>query len=286
MADYYYDDDDYEDDFDDFDDYYINEYYINEYDDLYDDVVEDAGYDVWDFACLEEYNFDEERYLYEFIPEDVYEDPSLNRFQTVSYQDLVDLSDMTKKLVNAWKKRKDDSSSKIIDVDRKSFSFRGGSNLYQLDEEDRELLRAWSVQELLLRLGGNEEVLHFETKISDAANFVNRTMLRFLSSCFPLMPYPVLRIILAHLIKQAGMKNFESLTENPDEEGRLIVKMYSALSKIFVNLKVLMFDAEANVEIEDFTVRIHKLEETLLEFSSFVQSSFSLMEGEQDNSFE
>ena len=95
----------------------------------------------------------------------------------------------------------------------------------------------------------------------------------------------MLRIILTHLIKQGGLRNLESLTENHEEEGRLVVKMYSALSKIFDNLKVLMFDAETNVEIEDFTSMIHKLEELLLllEFSSYVQANFSRMEEQDDN---
>ena len=76
---------------------------------------------------------------------------------------------MTKKLVNAWRKRKTDSISEIIDIDRKSFSLTGGWNYYQLDKENRKLLRAWSVHELLLRIGGNEEVVQFETKISEVS---------------------------------------------------------------------------------------------------------------------
>jgi len=286
MADYDFDnsdcdvdDDECEDDFD--------YYYINEYDDLQDDdaavdniIIEDSGYDVWSFSGLK-YIY-EELYLYQFKPEYISENPHFNQYQTVSYQDLIDLSDMTVKLVGAWKKRYNDLSPLYPMIERKSFSNNGFSNLFELFEEDQELLLAWSVQELLRRLGGYEEFLHLATKIVEVNKFVNTTISRFLGSCFPSIPYPALCIIHTHLIKQGGLKNLDSLTENHDEEERHMVKLYAAIAKIYVDLKVLMFDARAKVEIGDITLRIHKMEERLLEFSSYRQSSFSQMVEQED----
>ena len=288
MTDYYFDNNDYEVDDECEDD--LDYYYINDYDVLHDDDVvvnngirEDAGYDVWSFSGLK-YIY-EELYLYQFKPKYIPENPQTNQYQTVHYQDLIDLSDMTLKLVDAWKKRYNDLSPLYPLIVRKSFSDNGFSNLFELFEEDQELLMAWSVQELLRRLGGYEKILHLATKIFEVIKIININISRFLSSCFPLIPYRALFIILTHFIKQEGLKNLDSLTENRDEEERHIVKLYAAIAKIYVDLKVLMFDARAIVEIGDFTLRIRKLEERILDFSSYMQLSFSRMV-EQDNTIE
>ena len=75
------------------------------YDDLYDDVMEAAGYDAWDIENPE-FNFDEESSMCEFDPFNEYfdlKDESDNVMMT--YQALSELSEMTARLLKAWEKR-------------------------------------------------------------------------------------------------------------------------------------------------------------------------------------
>jgi len=245
-------------------------------DDYYDDGEEDFNdYEIFDLYddVIEDYNFDGKECLYKFNPSEFYVVPLANECQIVSYQDLVDLSDMAKKMVAAWKMLNEDSASELNDIEGKMFSFKGDLNLYQLDEEDRMLLiRAWSVRSLLKRLGGHDELLLFDAKISEVVSFLHTNILRFFSTCFPLMPYPALRIILVHLIQQGGLKNIDILTENRDEEARHFVKLYSALAKIYVGLKELMFDAaESNLDIEVVQLCFRRLEEAFSEYSTYMK---------------
>ena len=76
------------------------------YDDLYDDVVELAGYDAWDIEHHPEFNFDEESPLFKFDTFTEYfglADEDGNVMMT--YQALGNLSEMTAKLLKAWEKR-------------------------------------------------------------------------------------------------------------------------------------------------------------------------------------
>ena len=105
MSDYY---DDYDDD-SEYDALSDEENYAGAYggyDDLYDDVMEEAGYDAWDIVNPE-FNFDEERPLFEFNPYIEYyelnQDESGNTMMT--YQALAELSEMTARLLQAWEKR-------------------------------------------------------------------------------------------------------------------------------------------------------------------------------------
>merc|ERR1711915_1070921 len=104
----------------------------------------------------------------------------------------------------------------------------------------------------------------------------------FLNSCFPQLPHPALCIILSHLIEQKGLMKIENLSENPDEEKDHILMLYSVLSRIYTDLKVIMFYVKPNVEIGDFSLRIQKLEETLLNFSSCMQPRFGQFEEHPD----
>ena len=243
-------------DFNDNDENSINELLF----DMYEDVLED-------------YNFPGKECLYNFKPTEFYVVPGSNECQIVSYQDLLDLSDMTKKIVAAWKMLNEDSASELNDIDGKMFSFKGDLNLYQFDEENRMLLiRAYSVQSLLKRLGGIDQLFLLDAKISEVVSFLNNNILRFFRICFPLMPYTALRIILVYLIQQGGLKNMCSLTENCDEEARHIAKLYSALAKIYIGLKELMFDAaESNADVEVFQLCFRRFEEMFSEYSSYMQ---------------
>ena len=63
------------------------------YDDIYDDVMEEAGCDAWDIGN-DEFDFDEERYLFEFDPFFEYCD-----IVTMTYQSLVKLAEKTFQLL-------------------------------------------------------------------------------------------------------------------------------------------------------------------------------------------
>ena len=104
MSDYH----DYDDD-SEYDDFSVEDIYAGAYggyDDLYDDVVEEAGYDAWDIVNPE-FNFDEERPLFEFDPFSEYYDLSKDESGSVvmTYQALGELSEMTARLLQAWEKR-------------------------------------------------------------------------------------------------------------------------------------------------------------------------------------
>ena len=75
------------------------------YDDLYDDVMEAAGYDAWDIENPE-FNFDEESPMFEFDPFAEYYDLTDENDQVImTYQALGNLSEMTVRLLKAWEKR-------------------------------------------------------------------------------------------------------------------------------------------------------------------------------------
>ena len=97
MSDYsdYYHDSEYDDLSDE--DNYAGAY--GGYDDMYDDVMEEAGYDAWDIENENpEFNFDEEGPMFKF-------DPFTEGDNVVTYQALGELSDMTTRLLQAWEKR-------------------------------------------------------------------------------------------------------------------------------------------------------------------------------------
>ena len=93
MSDYsdYYDDSEW---YGDISDNYAGAY--GGYDDLYDDVMGEAGYDAWDIENPE-FNYDEEGPVFKF-------DPFTEGDNVVTYQALGELSDMTTRLLQAWEK--------------------------------------------------------------------------------------------------------------------------------------------------------------------------------------
>ena len=88
------------------------------YNDLYDDVLEEADFDAWNIVNRE-FNFDEESPLFEFDPFAEYfglKDESDNVMMT--YQALLELSEMTVRLLQAWEKRSTTAHSERPDLSK------------------------------------------------------------------------------------------------------------------------------------------------------------------------
>ena len=89
------------------------------YNDLYDDVLEEADFDAWNIVNRE-FNFDEESPLFEFDPFAEYFDLEVQNADVImTYQALSELSEMTARLLKAWEKRStaDHSETEVSDSD-------------------------------------------------------------------------------------------------------------------------------------------------------------------------
>jgi len=235
------------------------------YDDLYDDVMEEAGYDAWDIENPE-FNFedDDERLMYDFDPFYEYfdlEDESDNVMMT--YQALGELAEMTAKLLAAWENRA------AVDHDERQEGHTPmgvqvdddpppplllGLNLYQLEKEDRSELRSYSVWKLERLLGGNKEVMKLKQVIDDIANFVKRIIYTSLGNSLPFpMPYPVIKTILSYLLPVKGAVNIGLVTTNGSIEGERkdMERLYLAMAEVFDHVKVIMFNIEPNTLITE-----------------------------------
>jgi len=79
-------------------------------------------------------------------------------------------------------------------------------NLYQLGGEDRDKLRSFSVRKFLEVMGGQEQVLEFREKIDQVLIFTKKVLGSILARCLPMdMPYPAVRNILSHLMREEGL---------------------------------------------------------------------------------
>ena len=202
MSDY----DDYSD-YDDFSDQDNHAGAYGGYDDLYDDVIEEAGYDAWNIGDLE-FGFDEERYLFELDPFSEYFDLLNSSQHSCTYQSLVQMAELTSQLIAAWKKR---SSATVTPKNSSKFTDEVNHlrlNLYQLETKERDELRSFSVWKLLRIFGGEEEVLHFDKKIEQILKFLKKLLMDILGRCLPTcLPYPVLSTIFSHLMASKGLES-------------------------------------------------------------------------------
>ena len=220
------------------------------YDDLYDDVMEEAGYDAWDIED-EEFGFDEERYLFEFDPFVEYFDLKDNLEElTMTYQSLLELAEMTCQLLSAWKKRKLIGGEHDVESNDDEPFNSFGLNLYQLDPTERDELRSYSINKLLRVFGGEEEVLNFVEQVSQLVKFLKKCLLHILGGCLPpALPYPVLSSILSHLLAIEGLDKFGQVTKQESQkilEIECMDKLYLSLADVYDHLKVVMFNIEPN----------------------------------------
>jgi len=260
------------------------------YDDLYDDVMEEAGYDAWDIENPE-FNFedDDERLMFDFDPFYEYfdlEDESDNVMMT--YQALSELAEMTAKLLAAWENRaavdRDDRqkghTSMGVQVDDESplFLLDLNLNLYQLEKEGRNELKSYSVWKLERLLGGNKEVMKLKQVIDNIAFFVKRIIYTSVGNSLPYpMPYPVIKTILSYLLPVKGAVNIGLVTtdDSIEAERKDMDRLYIAMTEVFDHVKVIMFNIEPNTLVTEpsLTEKKKMLVEKFKVLMATVQSS-------------
>jgi len=241
------------------------------YDDLYDDVIEAAGYDAWDIYD-DEFDFDEERQMFEFDPFAEYFALAEENSNTIvmTYQTLGKLAEMTFSLLEAWNRR----SELSVGEDQNSInSFQLALNLYQLEPKERDELRVYSVLKIGRLLGGSEEVLELKRKVGEIVNLVKNVMMRILSACLPCsLPYPVMSLVLSHLVSVEGAAKIGQVVVDDEikvQEMKIMDELYHAMADVFDHLKVIMFNIEPNSLAS---------EPSLLEKKSKLQEKFQLLE--------
>eukprot|EP00092_Neocalanus_flemingeri_P029677 GFUD01032224.1.p1 GENE.GFUD01032224.1~~GFUD01032224.1.p1 ORF type:complete len:377 (+),score=121.18 GFUD01032224.1:69-1199(+) len=249
---------------DDYSNYSVSDDYSDEdnyagayggYDDLYDDVMEEAGNDAWGILDPE-FGFDEESYLFEFGPFTEYFDlmdgsgvvtVDESGVVTMTYQSLMELTEMTYQLLRAWKKRSLNEQDVETTQDDPFHSF--GLNLYQLvDPKERDELKTYSVAKLLQIFGSNEKVSKFEEEVNQMMKFLRKCFLDILARCLPYSPpYPVLSTILSHLQAAKGLHNVGLVTKlecSKMMEKEYMGKLYLGMASVYDHLKVVMFNIE------------------------------------------
>eukprot|EP00092_Neocalanus_flemingeri_P088733 GFUD01112158.1.p1 GENE.GFUD01112158.1~~GFUD01112158.1.p1 ORF type:complete len:366 (+),score=112.71 GFUD01112158.1:56-1153(+) len=245
------------------------------YDDLYDDVMEEAGYDAWD--RMEEFDYDEETYLFEFDPFVEYFDLLKDDSDVVimTYESLLELAEKTCQLLSAWKLRASSSPCNEPDIgskDDKPLAFHAfGLNMYQLCFEERADLKIYSVDKLLRILGSEDEVFNFQEKVKQMVKFLKNCLQDILESCIPSLAYPVLRILLSHLLAEKGLQKLgQVLKQEPIKtvEKEYMDKLYLSLADIYDHLKVVMFNIEPNT---------HSTEPSLIEKKARLLERFELL---------
>jgi len=184
------------------------------------------------FDVYPEFGFDEERYLFVFDP------PSANSL-TISYQKLASLAKMTSKLFAAWKGRSlaDDLQSeqpltlseasitsklsgdynKCVDDDGHHSEY-SQFNLYQLEQEDRAILRAISVKFLLDAMEGEEKLDKFIEKVDRTVTLSEKALSYIVGRCLPMeLPYPAMSSIISNLVDMEGLDKVGLMTDHQEE---------------------------------------------------------------------
>jgi len=227
---------------------------------LYDDVMEEAGYDAWVIENPE-HDFDEERPMFEFNPVSEYYDlENKDGDVLMTYQGLGRLADMTAKLLVAWEKR-----AAVEHVERQDpllllgiegdddYPLFKGLNLYQMEVEERSDLRSYSVRTLEMLLGGREEVMKLKKVVDNISNFVKRIILASVSNSLPChMPYPVINTILSYLLPVRGAVNIGPVSNDDSKEGERedMERLYLAMTEVFNHVQEIMFIEPITVDVE------------------------------------
>jgi len=308
MSDYFdYDDESYYDDSFDEDNYAGA---LGGYDDMYDNVE----YDAWDIV-YPEFNFDDERPMFDFDPFSEYFDlKDESEKVMMTYQALGELAGMTVKLLVAWDKRaaadhlvRQEPTLLGVEGNEESLLLRGlnhyqfqprGLNLYQLEMEERKYLRSNSVWKLEMLLGGSKEVKKLKQVIDNICHFLKRIVLAILGNCLPCpMPYPVLKTILSYLHPVKGAVNIGlvSIDDSREGERKDMERLYLSMAEVFDHVKVIMFNIEPNTLVTEpsiiekknmlvkkFEVLVATVTSTELQIS-FDGLDIKVIEGEEEN---
>eukprot|EP00092_Neocalanus_flemingeri_P021206 GFUD01022980.1.p1 GENE.GFUD01022980.1~~GFUD01022980.1.p1 ORF type:complete len:343 (+),score=115.28 GFUD01022980.1:102-1130(+) len=247
---------------DDYSNYSVSEDYSDEYmyagayggyDDLYDDVMEEAGYDAWDIGNEE------------------------SDVVTMTYQSLMKLTEMTYQLLRAWKKRASNEQDGKTTQDDPFHSFG-------LNPQERVELKTYSDAKLKQIFGSNEEVSKFEEEVNQMRKFLRKCFLDILARCLPsALPYPVLSTILSHLQAAKGLHNVGLVTKlecSKMIEKEYMDKLYLSMANVYDHLKVVMFNIEPNTNSTEPTL-IERKASLLAKFSLLVEfvNSFNIESG-------
>ena len=224
-------------------------WYDNLEDEVYKDEEDEEEEDDSDMEDFEnswwtDFDEDEESHLGVFCP---YRKMTKSK---ITYQYLFELSEMTCQLLSAWKKWQLASQDLNIQF-RKDFNpFE--LNLYQLDVEDRDELRALSVENLLSLFGGQEpELTKFKSEVTLLGKFLKTCMLDILGSCLPsCLPYVVLRSIHSYLQHGKGLEKIGQVTREPHRltEKKLMGQLFEIMADVYVHLKIVLFNVNETSE--------------------------------------
>eukprot|EP00092_Neocalanus_flemingeri_P038054 GFUD01041423.1.p1 GENE.GFUD01041423.1~~GFUD01041423.1.p1 ORF type:complete len:339 (+),score=116.55 GFUD01041423.1:81-1097(+) len=247
---------------DDYSNYSVSEDYSDEYmyagayggyDDLYDDVMEEAGYDAWDIGNEE------------------------SDVVTMTYQSLMKLTEMTYQLLRAWKKRASNEQDVETTQDDPFHSFG-------LNPQERVELKTYSDAKLKQIFGSNEEVSKFEEEVNQMMKFLRKCFLDILARCLPSsLPYPVLSTILSHLQAANGLHNVGVVTKpecSKMMEKEYMGKLYLGMASVYDHLKVVMFNIEPDTHNTELLLYNGKAS-LLARFSVLVElvNSFNIESG-------
>ena len=200
-----------------------------------------------DVLTTHEFNFDQDRPMFEYDPFTEYSDLKVESDKVMmTFQALGNLAEMTARLLKAWEKRAKAGHSKRQDLIAEKFrSYTRTLNLYQLGDDERRDLQAYSVWHLQQVLGGSEEVMKLKEAAVQISKFVNGIILALLEKSFPhTMPYPVMTTILSNLLSVKGAGNLglvSSIDEGKEVERKTMEEIYLPMADIFEVAKEVMF---------------------------------------------
>jgi len=216
--------------------------------------------DIWDIDTWDpemsviEVGIDEERYLFAYDPiiNHIYyptNDPGVWEAGVweggTTYQIVFTKTEMLSQLVGAWQKRsKADLQAEFSDAEYSALV----PNLFQLEEEDRIKLRSFSVRKFLEVMGGQEEVAKFREKIDRVLTLTRNVLSSILAGCLPMdLPYPALRNILYHLMREKGLHNVGFLSSDDEvkkKDERFILSLLEEnITYFYQFMKRLMFNS-------------------------------------------
>jgi len=215
-----------------------------------------------------EFGFDEERHLFEYNLLDA-SDPS-----ATSYQRLLTVTDMMLKLLGAWKKRSRSGQqvNDVEDLDLEDLDPNFDINLYQMGQEDRIVLRSYSVLKILEIFEGESEIEKLTEKVNQAVTFLKKTLGLLLGRCLPMaLPFPVMSTILSHLISEEGLLKVGLVGEEEKNESesearvlplelRDMMNMYDNIAHLYSLIRDVMFSFYRGVRVSTEELRQRKEE--------------------------
>jgi len=171
--------------------------------------------------------------------------------KSLTYQYLLDLSDLICQLLSAWKKWQ--LASENLNIQLRDDFNPFGLNLYQLELEDRDELRTRSVAKFLCLFGGQEQELRkFESEVHQLGRFFQACILDILRRCLPsCLPYVVLRSIHSYLMTgKTGHDNIGLVTRDPSRltEEKLIGELHEIMADTYHHLKIVLFNVNETSE--------------------------------------